>query len=173
MAAIGFNDYWRRRRRGMSNLAVMEAGGLTEHTRARQLWLEWIESPEMLELDVLFPRVPEWWDSWGGIVELRIVTVRSNIESARHQLDRLGLDNDALVVPHGDSDAQQKAQAVKGAGRLPVAWVGDTEVDIAAGTSLGVDAIGVTSGMRTRSFLLRAGAKRVYAKTTEIASWDA
>lgn len=43
----------------------------------------------------------------------------------------------------------------------PVAYVGDTEIDIATGRNAGIPVIGVSWGNRSRNFLLEAGADQV------------
>ena len=48
-----------------------------------------------------------------------------------------------------------------GGGSQPVAYVGDTEIDIATGRNAGIPVIGVSWGNRSRDFLLEAGADAV------------
>jgi phosphoglycolate phosphatase-like HAD superfamily hydrolase len=46
--------------------------------------------------------------------------------------------------------------------------VGDTEADVLAAHALGLRAIGVASGLRSRGYLERAGAEVVLARVTQL-----
>jgi phosphoglycolate phosphatase-like HAD superfamily hydrolase len=50
----------------------------------------------------------------------------------------------------------------------PAAVVGDTEADVGAARTLGLAAVGVTSGLRSRRFLLAAGAATVVDRLGEV-----
>jgi len=106
------------------------------------------------------------------------VTVRSNAEALREQVGRLDLlrhFTDVVVVGHrSDADAENiKARAARH--RLcdhPVAWVGDSEVDIEAAREIGARPIGVTSGIRTAERLRQAGAADIVDCVTAIRAWS-
>ena len=178
MRILPFSAYWQHRRRGLSNLEVLLQNGLLQGNRtlADSMWLEHIESVEMLKLDRLFPGVVGWLQAWEDTVRFALVTLRSDAQALKVQLARLGLSphfRHVLIVPHQADAARGKAIAVKDSihGNI-LAWVGDTELDMQAAQWIGARAIGVTSGMRTAQVLLAAGADDIFNVVTEIQTWQ-
>ena len=70
---ITFNQYWDIRRRGFSNLGVLQQNGLQEKysSFAAQMWARHIETDEMLILDKLYPGVKNWLVFWNDYIKKR------------------------------------------------------------------------------------------------------
>lgn len=175
---LSFTAYNQLRRSGMNNLDVLLKCGLrsADLNLAKSTWLKHIETLEMLKSDQLFPGVPEWLGSHENCIEFVLVTLRSNTQALRTQLHWLGLVpyfQQVLDVPHQGDAADAKATAVmENVQTEIVAWIGDSEIDIKAAQQLGVEAIGVTSGMRTAEALLEAGAHETHRLVTDIRRWQ-
>jgi phosphoglycolate phosphatase-like HAD superfamily hydrolase len=175
---LSYSAYIELRRTGMNNLDVLTECGLRLEDRefAKSTWLKHIETLAMLKLDRLFPGVPEWLGSHENCIEFVLVTLRSNAQALRAQLvwlDLLRYFQQVLDVPHQTDPVGAKAMAVgKNVQAHIVAWIGDSEIDIRAARQIGVEAIGVTSGMRTAEALLRAGAHETHSLVTDIRRWQ-
>jgi len=175
---LSFTAYSQLRRTGMNNLDVLVKCGLRLEDRklAKLTWLKHIETLEMLKLDQLFPGVPEWLGSHENCIEFALVTLRSNAQTLRTQLvwlDLLPYFQQVLDVPHQGDAVGAKAMAVgENVQADIVAWIGDSEIDIKAAQQIGVEAIGVTSGMRTAEALIAAGAHETHSLVTDIRRWQ-
>jgi len=179
LEVLNFQNYWNLRRTGSSNVRVLQQSGLSDEKSgmAEAIWRREIESPPLLQLDRVLPGVMQWLHDWDSAVQFALVTVRSHAEAVREQLSRLELLRhfaDVVVVGHGSDAENIKARAARAHLRHhPVAWVGDTELDIEAARELGCRSIGVTSGIRTAERLRRAGADDVVDSITAIQAWPA
>jgi phosphoglycolate phosphatase-like HAD superfamily hydrolase len=145
--------YWRIKRAGRRIPAqdIPAQDNPTGHGYDRE-FLRTIEAVDLLELDSPFPGAVEWLTTarTSGF-RVAIATRRRNHPRTRLQVKRLAIPNDVLVTA-SDSKAAAVAAVVPS---LPAAWIGDTEEDIDAARALGVLAVAVTSGIRSRSVLLR------------------
>ena len=177
LEALPYTIYWQGRRKGLSNLEMLFYTGLQAADRqwVQALWHQHIESVEMLRLDELFPGVIEWLQTKQVEVRFVLVTLRSKAYALKAQLAWLGLTGHfqhILIVPHQPQAAQSKARIVESNIQTEIlAWVGDSEVDMQAAQQLGVQAIGVTSGMRSAGALLAAGADKIFANIIHLQKW--
>lgn len=123
-------------------------------------WVKWIESPEALAEDVLYPDVLELLQKIGEcpVFSSVLITARSEKELLMKQLQCLGiLDAFAGVHCVSPSDAAQgKAKAACGYSEM-VLWVGDTEVDWSAAQSLEVPFYPLDRGFRSSGFWKQKG----------------
>jgi phosphoglycolate phosphatase-like HAD superfamily hydrolase len=175
---LSYTAYLQLRRTGMNNHDVLVECGLRPEDRelAELTWLKHIETLAMLKLDQLFPGVLEWLGSHHNYSEFVLVTLRSHAQALRTQLVWLHLlpyFQQVLDVPHQGDAVGAKATAVGENVQADIAaWIGDSEIDIRAAQQIGVEAIGVTSGMRTAEALLSAGANEIYGLVTDIRRWQ-
>jgi len=175
---LQFSDYWKLRRTKLSNMAVLLKDGLPNSKRnvANTLWLNNIETVDLLTKDKLFPGVLNWLQKHEKKVEFILSTLRSNSCLLELQIKSLGLSHffkQIKVVQHQTDPSMAKALSVlNDIPRKILAWVGDTEVDIDAAHRVGTLAIGVTSGMRTSAYLKNAGADKIFNYITEIEMWN-
>lgn len=125
-----------------------------------------LEQPNLLRLDSMFPGVQSTLSELVCMgVTLHIVSARLSVRCLRDQCADLEL---TTFVPReritATGNPATKAAAVKLLHRdkaLIGAFVGDTEHDVRAGLTLGLKAVGVTTGLTSRKRLERAGAHHV------------
>lgn len=174
---LPYLTYCQFRREGLNNIEVLLHQGLkrSDQKMAESLWLEKIESLEMLRIDRLFPRVKNWLHEISQTYKLVLVTLRNAPELLKKQLDWLGLSDyfqQILILNHQSNAALTKKKAVKeGVQGKILAWIGDTEVDMEAAKKLKVRPIGVTSGMRKAEKLITAGAGEIFESVSHIRLW--
>ena len=149
------DSFWRYKRKGMNNvdaLASVGFGSIASYSYSQQ-WMEKIEDAEFLSLDkrIVDDELLGKLSEEGDIV---IVTARASAGNVEQQVSKLGLSDlitDLIVVPPSGS-ARGKEQVL---GRLrPSLFVGDTESDFEAALLSDIPFRAVSSGMRSREFLL-------------------
>lgn len=153
--------YWRMKRERVDRrqlLAASKAEAIYEEFLSE--WLALIESPALLALDRLQPGVPARFIEWknAGIV-LVLATMRSQPERLDAQLKVLVLRElfeYVIVSPHrlaGTGKARKVRETVVDLNPADCLWIGDTEIDVEAGRSMGCPVWAVTCGLRTESYL--------------------
>jgi phosphoglycolate phosphatase len=157
--------YWALKRRGTGWAELLARSGLPADRQAAFLerFVAGIEAPERLALDRLFPGVPWVLDALARRGDrLVLLSLRRAPEAFQRQVDDLGVADAFERVCSGQAHAEghrSKVHLIRQAGFDPGAVVvGDTEADVLAARRLGLLAVGVAGGLRTRSYLLRAGA---------------
>ncbi len=155
--------YWRRKRAAWPTprlLGVDQTTALIYDNAFRKV----IEHPRLLALDVPIPGSRAWLASilhTGG--SSIIVTSRQRQRAAEEQVRRLSFTCERLIVtPH------DKASAVNRLSSEIAAWVGDTEADISAAKSVGVQDVAVLSGLRNKQVLTLAGASAIFGRVADI-----
>lgn len=150
--------YWAKRREGISNLELTRQL-FPSHSFIVDDFKELIESREFLEMDERIPTFVTLERLSRGF-DMILCTVRSNEANCMWQLKKLGLlkyFNKIIVVPHIElHDFKSKAPfLVK---QLSInandTIIGDTEIDIKTGKVLGMQTVAVTSGIRSKNFLV-------------------
>jgi phosphoglycolate phosphatase-like HAD superfamily hydrolase len=158
--------WWPSIREGTPTSATLQADEVTT-ARFRAGWLARIEAADLLALDTLVAGALETLTAWREAGHaLVLCTLRQHPDGVLAQLATFGIDRrvDAVLVVEHPAGADDKAEAVAGhlgGGGAPLAWVGDTEVDIEAARSVGSPAWAVASGVRSRAFLQRLGPDRL------------
>jgi phosphoglycolate phosphatase len=160
--------YWALKRRGQGWAEILAGSRIAAGAERRFVarFVARIEAPEQLRLDHLFPGVRE------ALAALRrrgdrlvLLSLRRSASGFTEQVQRLGLAGEFERVRAGHSQPaghHDKLQLIHELGiRPPAVVVGDTEADVLAARELGVPAIGVASGLRTRAYLERLGAAPV------------
>lgn len=169
-------EYWqaKRERRDVWTHAPVTATSSPSEV-VRQEWRDRIELPDLLALDAVQPGAPERLAQWRyASLRLVLVTSRRFRDRLLDQLIRLGLDAfwDCIVTSDPAGGGTEKARRVKHA--IPhasperCAWIGDTEADIEAGRAFGCRVWAVTSGLRTRSYLLSLAPDFLSANLAEV-----
>lgn len=160
---LPIEKYWELKREGPGALLLLEQTGagrlVAEFSEA---WLEMIELPEMLSLDKLQPGVPEKLNHWRERgFRLIIATQRQDRTNLYRQLRDLSLDSyfDRVVLCETGGTGRAKATTcLREASEFnPVAWIGDTGVDIEAARVCGCPCWAVTCGLRSHGYLARRG----------------
>jgi phosphoglycolate phosphatase len=158
-AALTFENYWEWKYDGLKHAQILtekfgytgQAVGDFEFT-----WLAEIEKPEWLSLDTL------WSSSVTSLRKLRnagfeiiIVTTRRSKISALEQLKTINLiqETDLVIISEKRINKVQAIRNIFQSFSSEDFFVGDTEEDIQAARELGVSAVAVCSGFRSRSTL--------------------
>lgn len=154
---ISFSDYWRIKRRGVSNVDILQSEfGYTvpETELFVQRWMEQIETARYLKLDTIFAQ------SIPTLMRLThcqcfIVTARQHYDVAHQQVADLRLLQHiaGLLVT---SQKMSKVHLIESMGLTLSSddvLVGDTGTDINAGKTLGIRTVAVTSGVLSKSTL--------------------
>lgn len=153
--------YWRMKRDRRSTAEILE---ILSERPVRQsdflnLWLERIELTEYLKLDTVQPGARGQLRQLGKSFDLVLVTLRQRQKNLRSQLQWLRLTERFRSVlsapPLPSASWKIKRDLIASSAALPTARciVGDSEVDIRAGKSLGLVTIAVLSGIRNRNAL--------------------
>jgi phosphoglycolate phosphatase len=132
-----------------------------------------IEAPARLALDRPFPGVTAALAALAGDGDrLVLLSLRRSPAAFAGQVERLGIAGafervDAARTSEDARLAKRDLVARAGVdGRGAV--VGDTEADVGAARALGLASVGVTTGLRNRGFLLRAGADVVVDRIGQV-----
>jgi phosphoglycolate phosphatase len=157
--------YWKLKRRSTPWPAILAESGVATrfHGAFLERFVASVEAPSSLRLDRLYPGV--------GVVlrslrergdHLVLLSLRRSSGSFLQQVHDLGVAGlfericSGHAKPAGHLD---KIELIRQVGFSPPAVVvGDTEADVLAARALGLAAIAVSTGLRSRSYLQRAGA---------------
>ena len=152
---VDAETYWQAKRDRVPEAEILGWTGLPPDAAAAMLRsrARRIESPRYLLLDRPWPWTAAALTALADLAPLVLVTLRRH----RGRLDRqlaaldLGRHFSRIVAGPGDGTREAKAELLRGAG-VPVpagsAFVGDTEVDVASGRSLGLLTIALRCGIR-------------------------
>lgn len=167
--------YWRLKRRGAPLARVLAASGVDPGRREAFLdrFLAGIEAPDRLALDRLLPGAEAALAALAARGDrLVLLSLRRDPAAFAGQVARLGIGGlfDRVDAGRTAEDGRvAKRRLIEAAGFAgPAAVVGDTEADVGAARALGLAAVGVTTGLRTRRFLLAAGAATVVDRLGEV-----
>jgi phosphoglycolate phosphatase-like HAD superfamily hydrolase len=168
---ISPDEVWAAKREGDSNLLVLGKLGV-QGELSEKIDLAWryeIESPYWLDMDRLF------WDARYCLCrlaatpcELYLITARKNEWLLRYQINKLDiakLFNRVVSVNPFDA-TNEKAKILKEI--KPSCFVGDSETDLKASSAADVKFCGVTTGQRSRRFLISLGALNISESLTEV-----
>ena len=151
-------DYWQAKREGVAEQELLARTGLAPHSVAAAIEdrLLRIEEHRYLTLDRPWPWTKDVLKALEKLAPLVLVTVRKNADRVQWQLDRFRLRRmfQRVVVGPGDGTVEAKVGLVLQAGFFGkhlhgAVLVGDTEVDIASGRTLGLRTVAVASGLRS------------------------
>jgi phosphoglycolate phosphatase-like HAD superfamily hydrolase len=132
-----------------------------------------VEAPASLALDRLLPGAGRTLTGLARRgVRLVLLSLRRSPEAFRRQVDGLGIAGAFERVCSGNAyedGARSKRHLIEQVGLgHPAAVVGDTEADVLAARALGLASVAVTTGLRNRGYLLRAGADVVIDRIGQV-----
>jgi phosphoglycolate phosphatase len=172
---LGDAAYWRLKRRGARLAEVLARSQVGPERQEEFLdrFLAGIEAPAALALDRLFPRVEATLAALRGRGDrLVLLSLRRSPAAFADQVERLGIAAAFARVDAGrehEDGGLAKRHLIERAGLGPAAAVvGDTEADVAAALALGLASVGLTTGLRSRRFLLAAGAAAVVDRIAQV-----
>jgi phosphoglycolate phosphatase-like HAD superfamily hydrolase len=153
--------YWRLKRRGPGLAELLSRSRVAADRQGAQ-----VEDPANLRLDRLFPGVADTLAALRGRGDrLYLLSLRRHARPFQRQVEDLGIAAAFERVCSGRAHAAGELAKAQLIGQLgfdrPAAVVGDTEADILAARKLGLAAIGVPTGLRTRGYLRDAGADAI------------
>tara|TARA_R110002096_G_scaffold436038_3_gene665873 strand:+ start:17480 stop:18127 length:648 start_codon:yes stop_codon:yes gene_type:complete len=175
---LGRQEYWQGKRNRTTETDLARSSGLAgealqefSERRAQR-----IETDESLELDMPWPWSRSTLAELSNHAELVLVTQRSHRDRLLRQLERLDLIAPfaAIVSGRGDNTPSAKYSMIESArlGAADVlAFVGDTEVDLHSAQKLGVPAIAVLTGIRSREHLAAANPDAVLTDLRGLPGW--
>ena len=163
LAELGYSDpvddkasYWRmkRDRRPLSAFLMEKGKSLVDEGIHRRRWLETIESEDYLDFDRIIPGAKQQLGKLSGPHTLVLVTLRRNREGLIRELECLQLRlffRAVLCKAQRTRDSWKvRHDLIRSSLLLEFdRWIiGDSEVDILAGKSLGLTTVAVLSGIR-------------------------
>jgi phosphoglycolate phosphatase len=160
LKSIDKPNFWngKRNRRPLS-LLLTDSGATFDEGAYSKLWLENIESDDYLSFDRVHDGVIPLLQHLGQEHTQVLVTLRQRSEAVRAQLSRLQLNSYFRAIltaaPLSHHSWRVKRNLIESSGLADeTSWiVGDTEVDILAGKSLGLTTVAVLSGIRNEELL--------------------
>jgi phosphoglycolate phosphatase len=161
------NEYWTLKRENTPEIEILKRTGDSDHYETYRLERKpKIEAQDYLLLDTI------WEDLYSHIFRLKstheliLVTIRKNRENLEWQLHNLGLDlifskvlspEDDQILKNGADSKIHLIKSFMGERQFAGWFIGDSEVDIQAGKSLGLRTCAVTLGMRSTEYLAKLG----------------
>lgn len=153
--SIGFDEYWSKKRKKVSNEQILENIGYNiDVFDFQRRWLDRVESEELLIDDKLFEGGSLLLSKWCQNYDLYLVTARQNALLVDWQLERLGLYHyfkKILVTRQKYSKVELIRQNVNIS--IDDIFIGDTGVDVNTAKELGIISVAVLSGFRDRQVL--------------------
>lgn len=152
--------YWRLKREKAPVSRILEESGVTDGATVQAYLAEFatrVEDPKYLAFDTLFEAAVPALRQLTQHGTLYLVSIRTNRAGAMDQLERFGIlpfFREFLSGHPKDDPAEAKAQLIGSVHTgSPGIVIGDTEADTGAAWRLGMKAITVTSGLRSREYL--------------------
>jgi phosphoglycolate phosphatase len=173
---LGATAYWRLKRRGARPAEVLARSEVAPRRQEEFLerFLERIEAPASLALDRLFPGVEQTLAALRRRGDrLVLLSLRRSAGAFLDQVEALGIAGAFERVDSGQVSADGRLAKIDlveraGFGPAAAAVVGDTEADVLAARALGLASVGVTTGLRNRSYLVGAGAGAVVDRIGQV-----
>ena len=168
---LTFQSYWAFKQNKVSNETILanEFGfDAPAIERFLSVWLEKIESSELLDLDKNFPGMHGALDRLSKQARLHVCTARQHRQLAVDQIDRLGLLPyfESIMVTEGTTRKEELIGCVSGLG--PRDWIiGDTGKDVLVGQALGIRTCAVLSGFLSEKSLLPYGPDLILPVATD------
>jgi phosphoglycolate phosphatase-like HAD superfamily hydrolase len=160
---LAIDEYWSLKRKRIDHAELLcRSGGVPSDGAFQRAWLERIELPDYLRLDVVQTGVRETLSAWRHEGRrLILATMRQSESNLIAQLSSLTLLEffEYVVQVRGNTATAAKDKASEVARRVPnlgaggTLWIGDTEVDLEAGRAVGTVVALVGCGIREASWL--------------------
>jgi len=172
-------EYWGLRREGKTWEEIVKRSRLfpPKYKTYAERFDERLETPEMLELDVLRTGVETFLGKMYTKTPIVLLTLRKDAEALESQLASLGIRKYFVTVLSGspkidrrrrDPDARWKHKAHLVRARYKILpteslLIGDTETDVKCGRDLGFEVMLVEGGHRKKDLQIKADPDRIVA----------
>ncbi|MFZ1909204.1 MAG: HAD family hydrolase [Burkholderiales bacterium] len=159
LRALDAQTYWNMKRARAPWSSILAAtGGGADQAGFADRFVERIELPRYLTLDRLYPGALEALGQLRTIAEsVMLVTMRRDLRQLELELARLGIaaafDRVIARGAHGAPSKGDIAAPFFPSAERRIAWIGDTEEDIASARRFGALACAVCGGLRERRLL--------------------
>lgn len=159
---LSIDQYWNQKRDNVSWSEILRESSVASNDEKQFLndFIGLIESPDQLATDQLFVGAKEALEKLARKNTLFLLSLRRNPDSLREQIMNLGISGFFSQILSGHSETKEGTLSVKAdiiknviADIDTSVVVGDTEADIVAAKSIGATSVGVTSGIRSRTYL--------------------
>lgn len=160
LESLSKTEYWEARRQGRSTREILvRTNGESSYTPFITKRTKLIESRRFLAFDTLKDGAVELLETLNERHELQLVSMRNSRENLMWQLDLLGIGRlfAGIRTASAFGSFADKAALLSDAGAVPHRdlIIGDTDLDIKAGQSVGLATCAVLDGMRTATVLAR------------------
>lgn len=168
--ALSPDEYWQHRRAGESTIDLLSATPGADVERFTEAWMEGIERPDWLALDVPYEGAIEIIEALGAEYELVLITLRRDRVALMDQLDALQLRSYFReVICHGREVVKGKHLLQGVADLTPGGYaVGDAEADIELASETGRRVVCLSYGVRSGTYLAGRGAETVIGTLREL-----
>jgi len=156
LTPLPFSRYWQLRRERTPLVDVLAetveqaAGYVSGYVERREIRYEAVK---YLDLDTVLPTVQQTLASLSGRFECVLITSRRQARATEQQLVTLGLREHLRQVHCCDGEKTATVGLVENVALV----VGDTEHDVRIAAHYGYRCFAVTTGIRSRQFLIEAG----------------
>ncbi len=175
---VGLEDYWEMKRNRVPETEILAGIGLTPEAAARSAAarVRAIESRRYLRLDRPWPWTLPVLEELARLAPLVLVTLRRHPDRLRWQLDHLGLAScfECILAGPETGAPEAKAKLIREQNFAHLegsVLVGDTEVDIAAGRTLGLTTVALSCGLRTAARLAEGSPDGLLDDLRQLPGW--
>lgn len=173
LTPLNEGEFWARRRDGAELEDLVADLSTDDLEQFEQRWHELADAPSYVRLDALVPGARATLAALREAYELVLVTLREDREALLHQLDEFSLTDlfSQVYSAEGQKAPTSKAELIELVGDRngdDAAVIGDAEDDVEAARALGVNAMLIASGLRSRRYLEMWEPDELFTSLTEL-----
>lgn len=173
---LAMDVYWKMKRNRTSRRdQLMATNSHSLYDVFLSEWIENIEAPKYLALDIVQNGAHEILNTWNKLgFKIILITMRNDRAALMQQLETTGLleyFTDILVSSHVDGGigkARQVLHHYPEVKQEPCLWIGDTEADVEAARYLSCAVCLLTCGLRTEAYLQSLGPELLFNHISDI-----
>ncbi len=174
---LGKDSYWMLKRQNTPWVEILAKSMISAEKTKNFLnvFVANIEQPENLAKDSLFPGASKALDTLNKTYSLHLLSLRRSDDGLKQQLKRLGIIDKFHMVLSGHTEVEGYKKKIELFKRVPnytqAVVVGDTEADILAAKQCKLTVVAVSSGIRSRDFLVRLEPDVILNSVTELSEY--
>jgi phosphoglycolate phosphatase len=171
-SVFSYDEYWALKKNKINHKEILSSTfgyGEEEYAAFEKEWMEKIEMPEWLDLDIPFEGVSDYLNKLKEEHQLYVVTARQSEALALSQLSKFGWGN-VFIKVFVTAQKKEKFDLIREAVNPDSSdWlVGDTGKDIQTGKQLGVQTAAVLSGFLSKEKLEEYGPDIIVESITDL-----